>query len=116
MCVRCLRLTTNSISKGATAEHIEHTWHHAIKDSHGGGIMRLKVSLSGKCPVRCWAKDRKPMSTPEDLGGAVVVPLVSARQVWLSAGNIGVLWECTDLMVLSTRSPAECPWAPWLTQ
>jgi hypothetical protein len=96
--------------KGAMADHIEHMWHHAIKDSHNGDVMRVKVGLSGKYPVRCWDKDRNPIDMPSDLGGALVVPLVSARQVWLNTSNVGVMWECTDLMIIATRTPASCPW------
>ena len=46
---------------------------------------------------------------PEDLAGAKVVPLALAPLLWRSPTCIGVLWECTDLLVVSTRS-RECPW------
>ena len=82
----------------------------ALREGHGDTLMRVKVSTAGSYPVRCWTPDRKAMCLPEDLGGSQLAPLVTARHVWLSNSSVGVLWEVNDLMVVSARPRAQCPW------
>ena len=96
--------------KGATADSLKVLFRSALRENHNETLMRVKVSTAGSYPVRCWTPERRPMKLPEDLGGSQLVPLVTARHVWLSNSSVGVLWEVNDLMIVSTRPPAQCPW------
>ena len=47
---------------------------------------------------------------PKDMANAMIVPLACARHVWLTAAGIGVLFEASDVMLVSTQSDAS-PWS-----
>jgi len=105
-----LQANPEAYLKGATADSLKVLFRSALRENHGETLMRVKVSTAGSYPVRCWTPERQPMNLPEDLGGSQLVPLVTARHVWLSNSSVGVLWEVNDLMIVSTRPPAQCPW------
>ena len=94
---------------GATADSLKVLFRSGLKEGPSGWLLRCKIGVSGAGAARCWGPGRKQMPMP-DLGGAKVVPFVCAKHVWLSPTTVGVLWDVTDLFVVTVRPPAECPW------
>ena len=96
--------------KGSTADGLGLIFRSAIKETKQGFTVRAKVTMNGRYPVYCWGKEKERIPLPTHLGGARVLPLARAAHVWLSPTSVGVLWDVSDLMGLSTRQPHECPW------
>ena len=96
--------------EGATADMIALLWRSALKDGHAAPMFRVKMTSGGYNQVRTWGPGRQRIQLPDDLGGSKCVPLICAKHVWISNSTIGILWECSDLLVVSTRPPEECPW------
>jgi hypothetical protein len=94
---------------GATADSLKVLFRSGLKEGPSGWLLRCKISVSGAGAARCWGPGRKQMPMP-DLGGSKVVPFVCAKHVWLSPTTVGVLWDVTDLFIVTVRPPAECPW------
>jgi hypothetical protein len=95
---------------GSTADGLALVFRSAVKETKQGLAVRAKVTVNGNRPVYCWGPGRERITLPTDLGGAHVLPLVRAAHVWLSPTSVGVMWDVSDLMILSTRPPHECPW------
>ena len=105
-----LQVDPEKYRPGATADSLKLLFRSGLKEGPSGCLLRCKVGVSGTGAVRCWGPGRKQISLPADLGGSKVVPLVCAKHVWLSPTTVGVLWDVSDLLVVATRPPAECPW------
>ena len=106
----CLQKDPERYLKGSTADGLGLIFRSAVKETKLGFAVRAKVTVNGRYPVYCWGKEKERIPLPADLGGARVLPLVRATHVWLSPTSVGVLWDVSDLMILSTRQPHECPW------
>ena len=90
-----------------TAASIPTLFNTALKEHQGSWQLKLKITVGdGPHAVRLWDPNGKRTEMPKDMSNAMIVPLACARHVWLTAAGIGVLFEASDVMLVSTQSDA----------
>ena len=60
---------------------------------------KVKINLGGPRSVRCWTPDKEAREAPAAWAMCNVIPLVTARSLWLQSKECGVCLECTDVLI-----------------
>ena len=95
-----------------TAESIKSLFRSALREHQGFWYMKLKVTLGDSVhALRIWDAKGGRTEMPVDMSRSWIVPMASARHVWLTSAGIGVLFEATDVLLVSTNQVSKSPWS-----
>ena len=76
----------------------------------GRVCLKTKIALTGAHAVKLWLPDGTPAEMPANMGDGRVCANLHARGVWVTSAGIGLLVECTDLLLVCGKTHTS-PWA-----
>lgn len=95
-----------------TAESLKGLFRSALREHQGAWYLKLKVTLGdGAYALRIWDVNGTRAEMPADMSRSMIVPMACARHVWLTAAGIGILFEATDILLVSTNQVTKSPWS-----
>lgn len=95
-----------------TAESLKGMFHSALREHQGAWYLKLKVTMGdGPYAMRLWDLNGKKAEMPVDMSRSMIVPMACARHVWLTAAGVGILFEATDVLMVSSGQMTKSPWS-----
>jgi hypothetical protein len=109
--LNCMKSDPQRFGKGCTADSLEAQFHTTLKQMNDGRVcLKTKLALTGAHAVKFWLPDGTSADMPANMADSRVCANLHARGVWVTSAGIGLLVECTDLLLVCGKTHTS-PWA-----